>query len=118
MNEAGGLGDTAQELTARVAQKIRDMRARAIAKVPQLTGAAAQNTQRVVQDKPGAAVGAVLAVVGLLTLRRRQRGRAHDKKAQQPRRRGSRTSRARRWAKVLAVLGFVIRRRRRRRAEG
>jgi hypothetical protein len=53
----------------------------------------------------------------LLTLRRRQRRRAHDKKAQQVRGR-SRTSRARRWAKVLAVLGFVIRRRRRGRAEG
>jgi len=117
MSEKGGLGDKAQELTAQVTQKVREMRAQAIAKAPQLTGAAAQKTQRVVQDKPGAAVGAALAVLGLLTLRRRQRRRAHDKKAQQVRGR-SRTSRARRWAKVLAVLGFVIRRRRRGRAEG
>jgi ABC-type Fe3+ transport system permease subunit len=78
----------------------------------QLAGAAAQKAQRVVQDKPGAAVGAALTVVGLLILRWRQRRRYRDKKAQQIRGR-SRTSRARRWARVLAALGFVIRRRRR-----
>jgi MYXO-CTERM domain-containing protein len=117
MSEKGGLGGKAQELTAQVTQKVREVRAQAIAKGPQLTGAAAQKTQRVVQDKPGAAVGAALTVLGLLTLRRRQRRREKDKKAQQVRGR-SRTSRARRWAQLLAVLGFVIRRRRRGRDEG
>ena len=114
MSEAGGPGDKVPELKAQVIQKVREVRAQAIAKAPQLTGAAAQQTQRVVQDKPGAAVGAGLAVLGLLVLRRRQRGR--EKKAQQLRGR-SRTSRARRWARVLAVLAFVMRRRRRRRRE-
>jgi ElaB/YqjD/DUF883 family membrane-anchored ribosome-binding protein len=114
MSEAGGPGDKAQELKAQVTQKVREVRAQAIARVPQLTGAAAQKTQRVVRDKPGAAVGAALAVLGWLILRRRQRRREKAKRAQQVRGR-SRTSRARRWARVLAVLGFVIRRRRRRR---
>jgi ElaB/YqjD/DUF883 family membrane-anchored ribosome-binding protein len=114
MSEAGGSGDKVQELKAQVARKVREVRAQAIVKAPQLTGVAAQRTQRVVQDKPGAAVGAGLAVWGLLILRRRQRRREKDKKAQQVRGR-SRTSGARRWARVLAVLGFVIRRRRRRR---
>jgi ElaB/YqjD/DUF883 family membrane-anchored ribosome-binding protein len=112
MSETGGPGDKAQELKAQVTQKVRAARAQVIAKAPQLTGAAAQQAQRVVQDKPGAAVGAALAVLGWLILRRRQR-RREEKKAQQVRGR-SRTSRARRWARVLAVLGFVIRRRRRR----
>lgn len=113
MSETGGPGDKAQELKAQVTQKVRQARAQVIAKAPQLTGAAAQQTQRVVQDKPGAAVGAALAVLGWLILRRRQRRREKEKKAQQVRGR-SRTSRARRWARVLAVLGFVVRRRRRR----
>ena len=113
MSEAGGLSNKAQELKAQATQKAREVRAQAIARTPHLTGAAAQKTQRVVQDKPGAAVGGVLAVLGLLILRRRQRRREKDKKAQQVRGR-SRTSRARWWARVLAVLGFVIRRRRRR----
>jgi hypothetical protein len=112
MSEMGGPGDKAQELKAQVTQKVREVRAQVIAKAPQLTGAAAQQTQRVVQDKPGVAVGAALAVLGWLILRRRQR-RREEKKAQQVRGR-SRTSRARRWARVLAVLGFVVRRRRRR----
>ena len=119
MSEAGGLGDKVPELKAQVIQKVREVRAQAIAKAPQLTGAAAQQTQRVVQDKPGAAVGAGLAVLGLLVLRRRQRGRekrGREKKAQQLRGR-SRTSRARQWARVLAVLAFVLRRRHRRRGE-
>jgi hypothetical protein len=34
------------------------VRAQAIARAPQLTAAVAQKAQRVVQDKPGAAVGA------------------------------------------------------------
>ena len=117
MSEAGGPGDKAQELKAQVTRKVRGVRAQAIAKAPQVTGAAAQKTQRVVQDRPGAAVGAALAVLGLLGLRRRQRRREKDKKAQQVRGR-SRTSRAGRWARVLAVLGFVLRRRRRERQEG
>jgi hypothetical protein len=112
MSETDGPGDKAQELKAQVTQKVREVRAQVIAKAPQLTGAVAQQAQRVVQDKPGAAVGAALAVLGWLILRRRQR-RREEKKAQQVRGR-SRTSRARRWARVLTVLGFVIRRRRRR----
>jgi hypothetical protein len=39
-----------------------------IARAPQLMGAVVQQVQRVVQDKPGAAVGAVLAVLGLLVV--------------------------------------------------
>jgi ElaB/YqjD/DUF883 family membrane-anchored ribosome-binding protein len=114
MSEAGGPGDKAQELKAQVTQKARDVCAQAIASAPQLTGAAAQKAQRVVQDRPGAAVGAALTVLGLLILRRRGRRR---EKAQRVRGR-SRTGRARRWARVLAVLGLLIRRRRRKREEG
>lgn len=118
MSEVGGSGGKAQELKAQVTRKVREVRAQAIARAPQLTGVAAQRTQRVVQDKPGAAVGAALAVLGLLILRRRPRRREKGKKAQQVRGR-SRTSRVVRWARVLAVLGFVVRRRRRRgREEG
>ncbi len=116
MSEAGGPGDRAQELKAQVAQRAREVRAQAIAKAPQLTGAAAQKAQRVVQDKPGAAVGAALAVLGLLIVRRRQRRREKAKKAQQVRDR-SRASRTWRWTRVLAVLGLLMRRRRRRREE-
>ncbi len=83
MSEAGGPGDRAQELKAQVAQKAREVRTQAIARAPQLTGAAAQKAQRVVQDKPGAAGGAALAVLGLLIVRRRQRRREMAKKAQQ-----------------------------------
>ena len=49
---------------------------------PQLTAAVAQNAQRVIQDRPGAAVGAVLAELGLLIVRRRQRRRAKTEKVQ------------------------------------
>jgi MYXO-CTERM domain-containing protein len=72
--------------------------------------------QRVVQDKPGAAVGAALAVLGLLIVRRRQRRREKAKKAQQVRGH-SRTSRARRWTRALALLGLLMRLRRRKREE-
>jgi MYXO-CTERM domain-containing protein len=116
MSEAGGPGDKAQELKARVTQKIRDVGAQAIARAPQLTGAAAQQAQRVVQDKPGAAVGAALAVLGLLIFGRlRQRRRKKDKTQQVGGR--SRTSRRRWWARALAVLGLLIGLRRRKRQE-
>jgi hypothetical protein len=92
------------------------VRAQAIAKAPQLTAAAAQKAQRVVQDTPRAAVGAALAVLGLLIVRRRQRRREKAKKAQQVRGR-SRASRTWRWTQALAVLGLLIRRRRRNREE-
>jgi MYXO-CTERM domain-containing protein len=116
MSEAGGPGDKAQELKAQITQKARDVGAQAIARAPQLTGAATQKAQRVVQDKPGAAVGATLAVLGLLIFgRRRQRRRKKDK-TQQVRGR-SRTSRLRRWARALAVLGLLIGLRRRKRQE-
>jgi ElaB/YqjD/DUF883 family membrane-anchored ribosome-binding protein len=72
-----------QELKGRATHKAQEVRAQAMAKVPQLTTTAqqkAQQVQRVVQRKPGAAVGAVLAVLGLLVLgcRRRQRRREKD----------------------------------------
>jgi MYXO-CTERM domain-containing protein len=117
MSEAGGRGDRAQELKAQVTQKARDVRSQALARAPQLTGAVAQQAQRVVQDKPGTAAGAALAVLVLLVTRRRPRRRVKRKKAQQVRGR-SRTSRARRWMQTLAVLGLLIRRRRRRRGQG
>jgi ElaB/YqjD/DUF883 family membrane-anchored ribosome-binding protein len=115
MSEAGGPGDKAQELKAQVSRKARDVGAQAIARAPQLTGAAAQQAQRVVQDKPGAAVGAALAVLGLLIFSRRGQRRREKDKTQQVR--GSRTSRLRRWARALAVLGLLIRLRRRKRQE-
>jgi ElaB/YqjD/DUF883 family membrane-anchored ribosome-binding protein len=116
MSEAGGSGDKVQELKAQVTQQARDVRAQVIARAPQLTGAAAQKAQRVVQDRPGAAAGAALTVLGLLILRRRGCRRENAKKARRVRER-SRTGRARRWARVLAVLGLLIRRRRRKREE-
>jgi ElaB/YqjD/DUF883 family membrane-anchored ribosome-binding protein len=72
-----------QELKGRATHKAQEVRAQAMAKVPQLTTTAqqkAQQVQRVVERKPGAAVGAVLAVLGLLVLgcRRRQRRREKD----------------------------------------
>ncbi|HKS51861.1 MAG TPA: hypothetical protein VJS67_08320 [Pseudonocardiaceae bacterium] len=116
MSEAGEPGDKAQELKAQITQKVRDVGAQAIARAPQLTGAATQQAQRVVQDKLGAAVGAALAVLGLLIFgRRRQRRRKKDKTQQVGGR--SRTSRLRRWARALAVLGLLIRLRRRKRGE-
>ena len=119
MSEAGGPGDKAQELKAQITQKARDVSAQAIARAPQLTGAAAQKAQRVVQDKPGAAVGAALAVLGLLILGRRRgkRQRRREKGKTQQVRGRSRTSRLRRWARALAVLGLLIRLRRRKRQE-
>lgn len=117
MSEAGGRGDRAQELKAQVTQKAREARVQALARAPQLTGAVAQQAQRAVQDKPGAAAAAGLAVLGLLVIRRRPRRRVKRKKTQQVRGR-PRTSRARRWMQTLAVLGLLIRRRRRRRGQG
>jgi hypothetical protein len=116
MSETDGPGDKAQALKAQVAQKVREVRAQAIAKAPQLTGAAAQKAQRVVQDKPGAAMGAAVAMLGLLIIRRRQRRREKDKKVQQVRGR-SWASRVQRWTRALVVLGLLMRRRRRRRRE-
>ena len=80
-----------------------------IVNASQVTGVA----QQVMQNKPGATVGATLAVLGVLALRRGQRRRTKD---QQHRQRSSR-SRARRWALVLTALGVVLRRRRQRRRE-
>ena len=116
MSEASGPGNKAQQLKAQATQKAREVRVQALAKAPQLTGAVAQQAQRVVQDKPGVAAGAALAVLGLLVLRRRPRRRVTVKKAQQVRGH-SRMRRVRRWTQALAVLGLLIRRRRRRRGE-
>lgn len=80
-----------------------------IVNASQMTGVA----QQVMRNKPGATVGATLAVLGVLALRRGRRRRTKD---QQHRQRSSR-SRARRWAPVLTALGFVLRRRRQRRRE-
>ncbi|MDQ4031154.1 MAG: hypothetical protein M3332_02340 [Actinomycetota bacterium] len=118
MSEAGGPGDNkAQELKAQVTQKALEVRAQVMARIPQK----AQQAQRVVQDKPGAAMGTALAVLALLNLgrrrrRQRQRRREKDRNVQQVRGR-SRTSRVRRWARVLAVLGLLIRLRQRKRQE-
>jgi uncharacterized protein (TIGR03382 family) len=68
--------DKVQELKARSTHKARDVRAQAMAKAPQLTKTAqqkVQQAQRVVQGKPGAAVGAALAVLALLIRRRRRK---------------------------------------------
>jgi MYXO-CTERM domain-containing protein len=116
MSEASGPGNKAQQLKAQATQKAREVRVQALAKAPQLTGAVAQQAQRVVQDKPGVAAGAALAVLGLLVLRRRPRRRVTVKKAQRVRGH-SRMRRVRRWTQALAVLGLLIRRRRRRRGE-
>jgi MYXO-CTERM domain-containing protein len=76
--------DKTQQLKAQAANKAREVRAQAmakapqLAKVPQLTGQAQQKAQQVVQEKPGAAVGAALAVLGLLVLRRRRRRRGKE----------------------------------------
>jgi MYXO-CTERM domain-containing protein len=111
MTEVGGPGDKAQKFATQLSQKAQKIRTQAMAKAPQLTGPLAQKAQRVVQEKPGtAAAGVVLAVLGLLVLRRRPRRRV---KARQARGR-SPISRAWRWARALAVLGVLIRRRRRR----
>jgi MYXO-CTERM domain-containing protein len=115
MSEVGGLGDKAQELKAQVAQRAREVRAQAVARAPQLRGVVVQNVQRVVQDKPGAAMGAVLAVLGLLLVRRRQR-RRRAKKIRQSRGR-FRASRIQWWMRGLAVLGLLMRRRRRRKED-
>jgi hypothetical protein len=53
MSEASGPGNKAQPLKAQVTQKAREVRVQALAKAPQLTGAVAQQAQRVVQDKRG-----------------------------------------------------------------
>jgi hypothetical protein len=84
-----------------------------IAKSPQLTGVA----QQVIRERPGATVGATLALLGGVSiLRRRRRRHKKQRKAQQTHRRSGR-SRARRWGPVLTALGFLFRRRRRRRKE-
>lgn len=76
--------DKAQELKAQALEKAREVRAQAMTKAPQLTEVAqqkGQQAQQVMQDNPGAAVGAALAVLGVLFLRRRRR-RRRRKKAQ------------------------------------
>jgi MYXO-CTERM domain-containing protein len=104
-----------QEFKVQATDKAQAMRAQAMAKAPQLTKTAqqkAQQAQLVIQDKSGAAAGAALAALVLLALRRRRRRRDKDQKAQQARGR-SRTIRARRGTRVLAVLGSLHRCRRR-----
>jgi MYXO-CTERM domain-containing protein len=73
--------DKTKQLKAQAANKAREIRAQAMAKAPQLIGLAqqkSQQVQQVVQDKPGAVVGAALAVLGLLILRRRRRRRGKE----------------------------------------
>ncbi|HEX2262463.1 MAG TPA: DUF3618 domain-containing protein [Pseudonocardiaceae bacterium] len=107
-----------QELKAKATHKAQEMRAQALAKSPQLTETAqhkARQAQRMVQEKSGAAAGAVLAAaLVLLTLRRRNRRRENEV---QPVRGRARASRARRGTRVLAVLGSLVRRHRRVREE-
>jgi hypothetical protein len=107
MSEVGGPGGKAQEFTAQVRQKVQKISTQAMAKAPELTGPVVQKAQRVVQEKPGAAAaGTALAVLGLLVLRRRPRRRVQA-------RRRSRINRLWRWVRALAVLGVLLRRRRR-----
>src|SRR2546421_1400459 len=80
MSEASGPGNKAQQLKAQATQKAREVRVQALAKAPQLTGAVAQQAQRVVQDKPGVAAGAAPAGVGVVGFRRRPRPRGGGKK--------------------------------------
>ena len=65
--------DKAQELKTQAIQKTQQARAQAPEVAQQLAGVAQQKARQVVQEKPGAAVGAVLGVLGLLILRRRRR---------------------------------------------
>jgi ElaB/YqjD/DUF883 family membrane-anchored ribosome-binding protein len=67
--------ERAQELKTQAIQKTQQVRAQAPEVAQQLAGAAQQKARQVVQEKPGTAVGAVLAVLGLLILRRRWRRR-------------------------------------------
>jgi ElaB/YqjD/DUF883 family membrane-anchored ribosome-binding protein len=74
--------DTVQQLKAQVSQKAGDVRDQALAKAPQLAGAVqqrAERAQRVVQDQTGVAVGAALAVFGLLVLRGRHRRKTRSR---------------------------------------
>ena len=67
--------DKAQELKTQAIQKTQQARAQAPEVAQQLAGVAQQKARQVVQEKPGATVGAVLGVLGLLILRRRRRRR-------------------------------------------
>ncbi len=67
--------DKAQELKTQAIQKTQQARAQAPEVAQQLAGVAQQKARQGVQEKPGATVGAVLGVLGLLILRRRRRRR-------------------------------------------
>jgi len=68
--------DKAQELKTQATKKAQELKAQAMEKAPEVRAQAtakAQQAQQVVQVKPGAAVGAALAVLGMLILGRRRR---------------------------------------------
>lgn len=67
--------ERAQELKTQAIKKTQQARAQAPETAQQLAGVAQQKAQQMVQEKPGATVGAVLAVLALLVLRRRRRRR-------------------------------------------
>lgn len=73
----GRAQDKAQEFKAQAIQTTHQVRAQAPETAQQLVGTARQKAQQVVQEKPGAAVGAALAVLGWLILRRRWRRRKY-----------------------------------------
>jgi hypothetical protein len=102
--------DTTRQPAAQIINTTRRIGSQLRGNAPQLA-TTAQQAQRVIQDYPGAAV-TMLAGLGIGMLRRRSRHRR--KKARQTQRghRGPRTHRARRWARALAVVGWLIRRRR------
>ena len=111
MSEVGGPGDRAQELKAQVTQRPgRCVPRRSRGPLADRCGGA--KGPAVVQDKPGAAVGTALAVLGLLILRRRQRRR---EKAQQVRGRLGQVGFS--GGRGASRVGSLIRRRRRWREE-
>ncbi|HEU0086782.1 MAG TPA: DUF3618 domain-containing protein [Pseudonocardiaceae bacterium] len=71
----GRAQDKAQELKTQAIQTTQQVRAQASEVAQHLAGAAQQKAHQVIQEKPAAAAGAVLAVLGLLILRRRWRRR-------------------------------------------
>jgi hypothetical protein len=106
----------AQATARQVSDKARQVGGQVMGNAPQLIKAAGPAAQRVMQDAPGAAAATALAVVGMVMLRRGRHRRDKARRAQQRRRRST-TRRRWRWGRVLAVVGWLIRRRKRRRTK-